>query len=326
MMFPFPIRAGGAPQQAGAVPLPQGIADVASQLAKSIPEGHPMTVAVTDFPDLGGQTCRLGRYVAERLSTLLSQHEQCRLIERRRLDMVLQELKFSMSELVDPAKARKLGQMLGVQGLVIGTTSDVGNTLDVDARIIDIQTDVSLPGASASVVKDDAVRSLTANCTASVTPPVGSGGGAPVGGQPPQPNPPAPVAVARAVVQDFIFQVKSCGMKETTVTCHLTITDTGEDTELYFAGRNWNSPRPTRMIDGSGNEYLAGKLQLGNQVNTNGGDIHGVLATGVPMAAAVVFENVSPDATTISLLEFPCGARGRNNFNAQLRNVPISKQ
>src|ERR1035438_5350721 len=90
--------APASPQQAGAVPLSQGIADVAAQLARSIPEGHPMTVAVTDFPDLSGQNCRMGRYVAERLTTLLSQHAQCRLIERRRLDLVLQELKFSMSE------------------------------------------------------------------------------------------------------------------------------------------------------------------------------------------------------------------------------------
>ena len=54
MIFPFSVRAGDSPQQTGAVPLSQGIADLADKLAKSVPEGHPMTVAVTDFPDLGG--------------------------------------------------------------------------------------------------------------------------------------------------------------------------------------------------------------------------------------------------------------------------------
>jgi hypothetical protein len=102
--------------------------------------------------------------VAERLTTLLSQHPQCRLIERRRLDMVLSELKFSMSELVDPTKARKLGAMLGVQGLVVGSVSDLGGTVDVDARIIDIQTSVSLPGASASIIQDDMVKRLISSC------------------------------------------------------------------------------------------------------------------------------------------------------------------
>ena len=60
MMFPFSVQAGGAPQQAGAVPLSQGVADLAAKLAKGIPEGHTMTVAVTDFPDsMRNQTCGL---------------------------------------------------------------------------------------------------------------------------------------------------------------------------------------------------------------------------------------------------------------------------
>jgi TolB-like protein len=119
-----------------------------------------MTLAVTDFPDRRKQICGLGQFVAERLSTLLSRQPHCRLIERRRLDLVLNELKFSMSELVDPAKAQNVGQMLDVQGLVIGTISDVASTLDVDARIIDIQTAASLPGASCSIIKDETVREL----------------------------------------------------------------------------------------------------------------------------------------------------------------------
>ena len=159
-----PVVGAGAPQT-GAVPLSPAIADLADRLAKGMPEDRVMTVAVTDFPDsVQNQTCGLGRFVAERLTTLLSQHRQCRLIERRRLNMVLNELKFSMSELVDPDKAKKLGQMLGVQGLVVGSVTDLGGTVDVDARIIDIQTNVSLPGASASIVQDEVLRKLISEC------------------------------------------------------------------------------------------------------------------------------------------------------------------
>lgn len=202
MLLTFSAQTVVAAQQSGAVPLTQGIAELASQLAKSIPEGHPMTIAVTDFPQKK-QVCGLGQFVAERLSTLLSRQPQCRLIERHRLDQVLQELKFSMSELVDPAKARRLGQMLGVQGLVVGTVTDLGTTFDVDARIIDIQTDVSLPGASASVVKDDTARSLSADCIGSAMPSVGPSGGGPTGGQPPEPKPPAQVAAAEGSREGF---------------------------------------------------------------------------------------------------------------------------
>ena len=327
---PLLARAGTVPQQGGAVPLSQGIADLASQLAKGIPEGRPMTVAVTDFPDLGGQTCRLGRYVAERLSTLMSQHPQCRLVERRRLDMVLQELKFSISELVDPAKARKLGQMLGVQGLVIGTISDVGSTLDMDARIIDIQTNVSLPGASASIVKDEAVRGLSADC-AGATVAGGAAAGLSPGGPPDKQasvsGAPVQRAVARLIVNDFTFEVKTCRRTETKVTCSLTVTDGGEDDEMQlFSGSQWGT-RSARMIDNLGAEYTAKSLQVGNKSSVNSGDtVRASFTSGIPMGAKLVFEDVSTDASSISLLEIPCIShhRGRE-FKAQIRNIPIMK-
>lgn len=155
-----------AAQQQGAAPLAQGIGDLASQLARSVPDGHPMVLAVTDFPQKK-EVCGLGQFVAERLSTLLSRQPQCRLVERRRLELVLRELKFSMSDLLDPAKAKKVGQMLGVQGLVVGTITDLGKTFDVDARIIDIQSDISLPGAATSIIKDEAARQLGRDCLVS---------------------------------------------------------------------------------------------------------------------------------------------------------------
>src|SRR5208337_302160 len=285
LSFIVPVASGalaGAPQT-GAVPLSQAIADLADRLAKDVPEDRPMTVAVTDFPEsIRNQTCGLGRFVAERLTTLLSQHRQCRLIERHRLDQVLQELKFSMSELVDPAKARRLGQMLGVQGLVVGTVTDLGTTFDIDARIIDIQTDVSLPGTSASVVKDDTVRSLSADCISGGMPSVGPSSPGPASAQLLRPKSRPQASVARVVVRDFVFEAKSCKMRETTVTCNVVITNLGDDRELDADGYNVGWHRPVRMIDDSGNEYRAQKLRLGSSANNEGVEVSSLLVAGVP--------------------------------------------
>jgi len=148
------------PGLAQAADLKEGVEQVAVQLAKSVPEGRVFRVAVTDFPDLQGVTSDLGRYIAERLTTRLSQAPKFRVIERRRLSLVLGELKFSMSDLVDPSKAKRLGQMLGVEGLVVGSISDLGNQVEVDARIIEIETSNILPGVSASISKDQVVGQL----------------------------------------------------------------------------------------------------------------------------------------------------------------------
>lgn len=310
---------GRSPQQVGAVPLAQGIADLADKLAKGIPEGHPMTVAVTDFPDLGGQTCRLGRYVAERLSTLLSQHPQCHLVERRRLNMVLQELKFSMSELVDPAKARRLGQMLGVQGLVLGTVSDVGGTLDLDARIVDIQTDVSLPGASASIVKDGAVSAMSSDCASAVRPPIGKG---------PQLPPPPPSSAANSVVAEGItFEVSSCEIAGTSLTCSVGVTNgSREDLEVSFL------PYRSRIIDNSGNEYHCQRYRFGSKQAAYYGpfnypSLDNTLVSGTPTNLVMTFEKVPEEVSKIALLEIGCslGRRGTGReFAAQMRSIPVT--
>jgi len=312
----------GAPET-GAVPLSQAIADLADRLVKGMPEDRPMTVAVTDFPDsIRNQTCGLGRFMAERLTTLLSQHRQCRLIERRRLDMVLNELKFSMSELVDPAKARKLGQMLGVQGLVVGSVTDLGGTVDVDARIIDIQTNVSLPGASASIIQDEVTKRLISDCGAAGSNPgpgvVGSqpGVAGPGGTAPESPRKSYPEVTAG----DFTITLQSCRMSGTTITCALSVTNNGEDN--WFQLHAENDPWSSRFFDQAGNEYHATLARLGNQEHS--GWVRNILVKGVPTGARLVFEKVSPEVTQMTALIIGCWvARGYDT--STIRNVALAK-
>lgn len=148
------------PRTTWAADLKEGVEQLADQLTKSVPEQKQLRVAVTDFPDLQGVISDLGRYIAERLTTRLSQHPNFSVIERRRLGQVLGELKFSVSDLVDPDKAKQLGKMLGVEALVVGSLSDLGNVVDVDARIIEIESNHMLPGALISILKDQVVQQM----------------------------------------------------------------------------------------------------------------------------------------------------------------------
>jgi hypothetical protein len=65
------LLAGAAAVEAEVVELTAGLERLAGQLAKSVPAGRSLRVAVADFPDLQGVTSNLGRYVAERLTTRL---------------------------------------------------------------------------------------------------------------------------------------------------------------------------------------------------------------------------------------------------------------
>ena len=136
------------------------IDQLATQIANSMPEGKQLRLAVADFPDLQGVISDFGRFVANRLTTRLAQSPKLLLIERQRLDQVLTELKFSMSDLVDPTKAKQLGKMVGVEAIVVGSISDIGNQIDVDARIIEIETNRMLSGVTTSISKDPTVTKM----------------------------------------------------------------------------------------------------------------------------------------------------------------------
>lgn len=192
------------PDAVWAVDLKEGVEQLATQLAKSVLEGKQLRVAVTDFPDIGPQevVSDLGRYIAERLTTRLSQDPKFWVIERRRLGQVLGELRFSMSDLVDPEKAKQLGKMVGVEAIVVGSISDLGNQVDLDARMIEIETGKTLPGAAVTISKDQVVAGLLARGRVAAAPsPRVPGLPAQVPSAPP-PTPPAvpPEAPSRPIV------------------------------------------------------------------------------------------------------------------------------
>jgi curli biogenesis system outer membrane secretion channel CsgG len=145
---------------ASAQDLRSGVEQLAEQIIKASPEGKELRIAVVDFQDLLNVTSDLGRFVANRLTTRLAQSQNFFVVERQRLGQVLQELRFSMTDLVDPAKAKELGRMVGVDAIVVGTVSDLGNQVDLDARIIEIDTSRMLLSASTTVSKDQVVSQL----------------------------------------------------------------------------------------------------------------------------------------------------------------------
>lgn len=140
--------------------LRKGVEQLAEQIIKTTPEGGQRRVAVVDFPDLQNVTSDLGRYIANRLTTRLGQSTKFLVIERQRLSQVLAELKLNMSDLVDPEKAKRLGQMVGVDAIVVGTISDLGNQVDLDARIIEIETNRMMLGETVTISKDQVVKEM----------------------------------------------------------------------------------------------------------------------------------------------------------------------
>ncbi len=77
---------------------------------------------------------------ADILQANLGTLENVRLVERKKLYEILQEQKLSLSNLVDPATAVKLGKLLGAERLIYGSFVQLDGQLHLTVRLADTQS------------------------------------------------------------------------------------------------------------------------------------------------------------------------------------------
>ncbi len=113
-------------------------------------------IAVLDF-DLKGEgfeTDDMGAIVAEWFITALVKEGRFDVIERSLLNKILDEQKLGISGAVDEETATQLGKLLGVKVIISGSVLRVQHILEINARIIDVET--------AAIIAAENVRSATA--------------------------------------------------------------------------------------------------------------------------------------------------------------------
>lgn len=112
-------------------------------------------IAVLDFQVQGGRNENdMGKIVAEWLITALVKEGRFDVIERRLLEKVLQEQKMGVSGLVDEGSASKLGRVLGAKVVITGSVLEFQNILEVNARIIEVE--------SSSIIAAESAKSMSA--------------------------------------------------------------------------------------------------------------------------------------------------------------------
>lgn len=106
------------------------------------PPPAPPTVAVMyfDYQGKDEEMALLRKGLAQMLISDLPAGDAYTLVERDRLQDVLEELQLGKSVKVDPATAQKVGKLLGARYLVLGGYFDLMGTLRVDARVVRVET------------------------------------------------------------------------------------------------------------------------------------------------------------------------------------------
>jgi curli biogenesis system outer membrane secretion channel CsgG len=163
-----PSAAGGTAPTASAAP----------GAPPAAPQGRKKRVAVFDFDFTAipsatiaqlGQNVDIGKGVTNLLVKYLVQDGTYSVIERQALDKIMSEQNFSNSDRVNPNSAAKIGKILGVDAMIVGSITQFGNEtkntgvggngggfgpfgmggfkhtnskaiVNIDARIVDIDT------------------------------------------------------------------------------------------------------------------------------------------------------------------------------------------
>jgi len=115
---------------------PAPTAPTAAAPAPAATQGRKKRVAIMDFDyatvhggvaALFGQDVDVGKGISDLLVTYLVKDGSYSVIERKALDKIMAEQNFSNSDRANPSSAAKIGKMLGVDAIIVGSITQFGN-------------------------------------------------------------------------------------------------------------------------------------------------------------------------------------------------------
>ena len=277
-------------------------------------------IAITEFT-YGDEFNDFTRNVQDILYTNLIQRGMT-VVEREKMEQVLNELGKSFIGMIDSSTAAEIGKMLGVEAIVVGTVADMGNSVDLRARLLDVEKGAAITAAQIDVVKDPTITGFLSSGIRSTS-----------FGEKEVATPKEATIIQEVSVQSFNFKLVDWQKKGDGIYFDLTVTSDQDSwlgmysypTATYISEWGKRIKGNTRIFDEFGNEYFDNNIQLGNYVMDKNRDYVGnTLVANVPMKIIVSFDSFSSQAKIITLLEIKCYAND-NFFSAQFRNIPISK-
>lgn len=281
------------------------IQTAADVMGEKLAQAGKHRVAVIDFTDLQGDVTELGRFLAEEMSVALaSTDDPIEVVDRTHLRVLLQEHKLSTTGLIDPATARKLGQIAGVDALVAGTLTPFGDTVRLTLKMLDASTARIIGATTAEIPKTKAIEELVAQG-------VGGATAGTVSERRPRDNPKLPDPVNW---EGLRFSLKRCQSTGGSVRCEMLIENLTEGSIQLdlFPGfrrrRTRGGGSYTVLSDSSGNKYddveviIGGRdsgSRSGSRILYSGGS--DVVHPGIPLAVSLVFRRTPTDLHSASL-------------------------
>ncbi len=102
---------------------------------------------------------QLTKNLQEKMVTSLT-NRGMQVVERDQLERVLKEQKLGYSGLVNMESAKKIGELLGAEGMLLGTINDMGNEINLNGRLVDIGTGDAISASEVALPKTPLIAQL----------------------------------------------------------------------------------------------------------------------------------------------------------------------
>jgi Mg-chelatase subunit ChlD/TolB-like protein len=118
------------------------------------------TIAISGFSTEEGKKSDLVTLLNETALLEVAKHKTVQVVERDRLDMVLKEQEYALSDLMDTEKAIQVGKLLTVHHILTGSVIEMPNSVVIFGRIINVETGEIESVAQVIVTKNREVNAL----------------------------------------------------------------------------------------------------------------------------------------------------------------------
>lgn len=142
-----------------------GIADLAQQIVQRSASADKTTIAISAFPHVDNTCSELSNYLADELVLSLFgvPGNSLSIVERSQLDRIFSEIELSMSGAVDANTTQELGRIAGVDTLLVGSITEIGDEIRVNARMIDTETAQVFSAAAVNIPQTETTAELFAS-------------------------------------------------------------------------------------------------------------------------------------------------------------------
>lgn len=118
------------------------VEDLARQLSTDIEKNGVSRVAILPLYNFRYKKARpIGNYLTEKLTISLYKTGSTTVVERTQLDKVMAEVRLTNSGRFEDASVKRIGKLLGVDAVIMGSYTELGSRLlEVNSRIINVET------------------------------------------------------------------------------------------------------------------------------------------------------------------------------------------